>query len=772
MTRREKIRDMVSNIYVYCAIFILAVFVKCVLFNWFAFHSILLASLWKTPSVFWGFYLPKLAMAIGVASFVVLCNRKWLAIVLSVIIDLWIIANLMYIRSYGMVVDAFSITMAGNLRGFESSLPLYIHWADIIYPILTIGISFIPYTRTEKKPRFVYSISLVIVAIIMGYVGQYSYLRAHDSTSDFCWRLFTRKARQDMYGVELTYPTQQTSILHAIGYNITDVFDYLNEKRHPYQLSNKDKALINKFYKEEAADTKVSLPGPMVIVIVESFENWVFQPEIMPYLTAFCKTHDVFYANKVQSQVRGGKSADGQMLINTGVLPTSEGAACYRFTGNIYPGILKVVEGKSAVLVPHDIDVWNQRYMSLAYGYDTTAQVSPIDTILFRQVLEYIHGGYKNLQVLTMSTHTPFVKGAALSDLVVQEDIPELKRDYIKAFNAFDNGLNILLEAIDTDLVLRNATVVITGDHTILSEEATCPLIIYSPKFESSITYTEQCYQMDVYPTMVELLGLNPMWQGFGVSLLSDSERRIEESKAYTMSDKMLRANYFAYVDDNVPHYIAHAGGMIEGYTYTNSLEAVNNAIMNGIRYIELDLAFTSDDSLVVSHEWMGSKDILVEDEAPSYSDFMAHRVYGRFTPLDYARIDSIMQANPKLYLVTDKISDYATITKYFGRYKKRLIVECFEDDDYFRLKEAGYEVFRSEYPPTKKGVIKHMLKFNFHDWHIDEYVFEGVERASFEELHGDAFAIYTCPDRKAADAIFAKDERIKYIYIDKVESE
>lgn len=713
--------------YLFIAVFAVMVFVKCVLFNWFAFHQIIMASFWNAPATFWGFYLPKIAMAIGVAAFVLLCNRKWVAIVLSVIIDLWIIANLMYVRSYGMVVDAFSITMAGNLNGFESSLPLYMRWSDIIYLLLTICIAFVPYKHLEKKLRLIFTSACVFVAIILGYVGQFSYLRAHDITSDFCWRLFTRKARQDMYGVELTYPTQQTSILHAVGYDILDVLEYRYEKRHPYQLSGKDKALISRFYRVEAENAEKSLAGPLVIVVVESFEDWVYQPEIMPHLTAFCKTHDVFYADKVQPQVRGGKSADGQMLINTGLLPTSEGAACYRFPENEYPGMMKMISGKAAILVPHHIDVWNQQMMSAAYGYDTTVQVSPVDTILFRQVLEYIHGGYKNLQVLTMSTHTPFVKGAALSNLYVNEDIPELKRYYIKAFNAFDNGLNIFLDAIDRDSVLRNATVVITGDHTILSEEATCPLIIYSPKFESSITYTEQCYQMDVYPTMVELLGLNPMWQGFGVSLLSDSERRIEESKAYTMSDKMLRANYFAYVDDNVPHYIAHAGGMIDGYTYTNSLEAVNNAIMNGIRYIELDLAFTSDDSLVVSHEWMGSKDILVEDEAPSYADFMAHRVYGRFTPIDYARIDSIMQANPKLYLVTDKISDYETIVKYFKKYKNRLIVECFEDEDYYKLKEDGYEVFRSEYPPTKKGVIKHMLKFNFHDWGIDEYAFEGV---------------------------------------------
>ena len=532
---------MLRSSYFYGAVFAVVVFIKCVLFNWYAFDQIVLSSLWKALAAFGGFYMSKIAMAIGVASFVLLCNRKWVAIVLSTLIDIWIIANLMYVRSYGMVIDAFSITMAGNLSGFESSLPLYMRWADIIFPILTIGIAFIPFTRLEMKPRLIFSPVCVTIAIMLGYLGQYSYLRAHDSTSDFCWRLFTRNARQTMYGMELTYPTQQTSILQTIGYDISDLFEYLYEKWHPYHLSNEDKAMISKSYRADAENAKKSLSGPLVIVVVESFEDWVFQPQIMPYLMAFCEKHPVLYADKVKSQVRGGMSADGQMLINTGLLPTLEGAACFRFPRNTYPGIMQYIEGKSAMLVPHNVDVWNQQMMSYAYGYDTTAQVSQVDTILFRQVLEYLHSGHKNVQLLTMSTHTPFSSGAALSDLEIDNDIPALNRDYMKAFNAFDYGLNVFLEAIDTDAALQNATVVITGDHNILSKNASCPLIIYSPKFETSINYTEECYQMDIYPTLVDVLGIDPCWQGFGISLLTGGERKITEEQAYDLSDKMHR---------------------------------------------------------------------------------------------------------------------------------------------------------------------------------------------------------------------------------------
>lgn len=44
--------------------------------------------------------------------------------------------------------------------------------------------------------------------------------------------------------------------------------------------------------------------------------------------------------------------------------------------------------------------------------------------------------------------------------------------------------------------------------------------------------------------------------------------------------------------------YVAHGGGAIDGYTVTNSLEAVENALSKGVKYIELDLQQTSDGKL------------------------------------------------------------------------------------------------------------------------------------------------------------------------------
>ena len=540
--------------YLFYVVFAVLLFVKLVLFNYYAFHQILISSLWKAPSAFWGFYLPKLGATLFITTIMYLCDRKWIALVVSFLIDIWIVANLMYIRSYNMVIDVFSITMVGNLQGFLSSLPLYMRISDLFFIISSILL--IPVPFKQKDRRAMISITGIILALFFGYLGQYSYLRNYWSpsgaVSNMFWNILSRDARQNVYAVELTYPTKQTSILHLFGYDLVDGIEYLTDRIRPYQISDNDQYIIKQFYDINTKVSTIRLDGPLIVVIVESFESWVLNDNIMPNLSSFCNNHNVYYADKVKSQVRGGMSADGQMLINTGLLPTLEGAACFRYPRNTYPGIMHQIDGKSAVLVPHNIDVWNQNYMSEAYGYDTTVQVNPIDTILFQQLIEYIHEGYNNVQVLTISTHTPFLNGASLSNLDVSNDIPELKRNYMKAFNTLDYGLNILLKALDTDSLLQNATVVITGDHTVLEEPAYCPLIIYSSKLNESILYNEECYQMDIYPTLLSILEIESRWQGFGHSLHTHTHtsRAIREEKALELSDKMHRANYFDIKDN------------------------------------------------------------------------------------------------------------------------------------------------------------------------------------------------------------------------------
>ena len=184
-----------------------------------------------------------------------------------------------------------------------------------------------------------------------------------------------------------------------------------------------------------------------------------------------------------------------------------------------------------------------------------------------------------------------------------------------------------------------------------------------------------------------------------------------------------------------------------------------------------MDLEFTSDNRLVATHGWQGCEYWLKSRNAPSYDEFMVHKIYERFTPLDKEMIDSIMLSNPNLSLVTDKISTPTTIDSLFRGYKERVWVECFSDEDYYDLNKLGYHVLRSEYPPTKIATLTHLIKrFSIRDLKIRNYTFAGVSTDDIPRRHGNGFAIFTAPNKTIADSIFARDKRIKFVYVDDIE--
>ena len=173
---------------------------------------------------------------------------------------------------------------------------------------------------------------------------------------------------------------------------------------------------------------------------------------------------------------------------------------------------------------------------------------------------------------------------------------------------------------------------------------------------------------------------------------------------------------------ESVSHkeYIAHAGGGIDGYIYTNSLEAMLQAAENGYRYIELDLLLASDSVLVAAHSWEEFNEMTGNaqwgDSVLSSADFARQRIHGLYTPLTAPVIERFFLDNDSLYLVTDKVSNPALLAKAFPSLKERMVVEAFSYDDYRQLCAEGY--YRVLYScmanDLSSALMKHLLFSNF----------------------------------------------------------
>jgi phosphoglycerol transferase MdoB-like AlkP superfamily enzyme len=296
----------------------------------------------------------------------------------------------------------------------------------------------------------------------------------------------------------------------------------------------------------------------------------------MPNVYNFIKQNDnILYHRRIKKQTKAATSADGQMIINTGLLPIKSGATCYKHPYNIYPALSKLYNS-SVGLIPGNLGTWNQKRMSDAYGFnENILNPNNDDSIMVSQLNDVKHQ-YDYILAITMASHSPFKFCAHRSRLELANDIPSDISYYLQSINFTDMHLGLFLNSIQSDSILQNSTIVITGDHTIFPveirkefsdyckannldykvEEEYCPLIIYSPNIKEKTIVDEVAYQMDIYPTILHVIGAEDYyWKGFGVNLLDSVARQnrpISPEDAFELSDKLIRANYFKEIEDSL----------------------------------------------------------------------------------------------------------------------------------------------------------------------------------------------------------------------------
>jgi glycerophosphoryl diester phosphodiesterase len=132
----------------------------------------------------------------------------------------------------------------------------------------------------------------------------------------------------------------------------------------------------------------------------------------------------------------------------------------------------------------------------------------------------------------------------------------------------------------------------------------------------------------------------------------------------------------------DIKRFIAHAGGELEGNTYTNSLEALNLNYKKGFRLFELDIIKTSDNVYVAAHDWEYWKNNTdyKGELPPTRAIFKKYKIIHKYTPLDIDDINKWFKNHRDAILVTDKINAPSDFSKQFID-NKRLMMELFTLD-------------------------------------------------------------------------------------------
>ena len=528
-----------------------SIFIKLMLFN----------VIWCLQTTFTAFSYPEtyvnaiLLTLLFLSPYMLLRSNRAQLVVLF-FIDLGLIANLMYSRTYNAIIPLASYTLAGNLSDFLPSVVDSMRWIDLLFPLSTLLMIIYRTTKGKeghKSRRFhrlywtYMGIFVVLSAVLLGLKGGLT--KAIDDNQDAnhytcvvpMYTIWGNVLYQSMQTKEEFTPSMQK-----------EIDDWFKEQPAYKPLPNTIKAKQN-----------------LVIVLCESLESWVINAkiegkEIMPNINKALKDSATLYAPKVLTQVRGGRSIDCQLLLNAGMLPIQSGCYAVLYPNNRFYSLTKALAEKqksnSWIMTVDKAVTWNQEMVAKAFGVNTLlskpdwrldeavgSRKKLGDVSFMKQAVQKMQSGevWKVgskgfVQLVTYSGHNPFKLPKELSRLSLNNEYPDKMKDYMVMANYTDHALGILLRYLKSRPDYENTMVVITGDHEglasdrenilkttigkkmVSAQQFTPFIVINSPK---GGVYNEVMGQIDMYPTILNLMHLdNYKWKGMGQSILDPTK--------------------------------------------------------------------------------------------------------------------------------------------------------------------------------------------------------------------------------------------------------
>lgn len=546
-------------------------------------------------------YATKIIATLALAGVYALTRCRWAQIVVMALLDVLLVANLMYFRTYYSAIPASSYLEAGNLADFKASVTDSLRWADIVLPLITIATAVMAfrYKTTKRQP---------LTAVLKWWAAPLAGFALLLTGVNLCKGGFhksLRSVRQSAYLCSADAPI--FSVLGCIWYDITDAAEPIT----PEKQAEIERWLASQ-PKHQPADSVTEKRSNLLIVFAESLESWVLEKkvdgkEITPCLNSLLKEKSTLYAPNVLTQVKGGRSIDAQLMICSGLLPLMSGTYSSLYYDNTFYTLQKAMRGlkhsRSYLLTIDKVSTWNQGAVARSFGTDTIISYHDFkmteafgthkrigDASFFQQCREKIERGevWKPgesvyMQFVTYSGHAPFKLPDHLRTITFPASIPEKAADYMTTAHYTDKAIGDFVAYLKTLPQYKETIVVIVGDHEglasyrqelvgnpacrgLVSDKQLTPFIVLNSPV--GMRYDKFMGQIDIYPTLLNLMQLDAYrWHGLGQSILdprkqgvavgsvmnvegTGSDKEVERLKeAHTVSDYMLRYDWLKRLD-------------------------------------------------------------------------------------------------------------------------------------------------------------------------------------------------------------------------------
>lgn len=340
----------------------------------------------------------------------------------------------------------------------------------------------------------------------------------------------------------------------------------------------------------------------LIVIQLETFEGFplglkVGGQALTPNLNRL--SAESLYFPNMYFQVARGNTSDAEFMLNNSLLPLRQASVNWNYAKNDYHSLPKMLKEKgyqSVAFHPYKRRFWNRALMYPQLGFeafyseeyfrpDEQVNLGLSDGSLYRQSLELLerHAEPFFAQYITLSTHHPYQIPEAYRAISLPDWIPGEMRDYLHAVHYADQAVGEFVTALEKRGLLERSVLVIYGDHTGISPEYALPIhrllghdapgdeafaaaslqrvpmLIRVPGAAVRGTREQVVGQIDILPTLTNLMGLGGSHVMMGQDLLETSRKPTPLSGRYPTG---------SFVDDAVIYLAAPDGRFEDGRLY------------------------------------------------------------------------------------------------------------------------------------------------------------------------------------------------------------
>jgi len=474
-------------------------------------------------------------------------TRRWILFASLFLHSTLLISDVWYYRYFGNLLSAALLSDIGQMGdvggGFLTLIqaPDFILFTDLlVYAAVLVYMKRHPITEPKRLGR-----RLAVSGFLIGFIVFTVPTVVHYAETDH--RKSSISNMREYYQ------------LGFWGYHGLDAFRGIQDALHlDDDLTERERNQIEALATEPVettADTNV------IVVQLESFQASVIGQtvngqELTPNLNAL--RDEMLYFPNFYHQTHEGRTSDAEFTVNASLYPVKSGSVYTQYATNTFdalPELLRRAGYDTAAMHAFDKEFWNRAnfYEQIGYNHFFHQDDYPADPVIGMAVgdKEFLTTSVDHLDTLdepfysfmvALTSHTPYEIPDEEKRLDLSEYEDPLLQDYYHTVHYTDAAVGLMIERLKANGTWDDALVVFYGDHDsgltaagdemaikadadstvdLFQLDRSVPLFIKPAGLERGQTVKVSGGQVDLAPTILDLLGMTPTYM-LGNSLLDD----------------------------------------------------------------------------------------------------------------------------------------------------------------------------------------------------------------------------------------------------------